>query len=436
MKKQPLYLSAASDHATLTLPPTEGKPTKIKVKVGEEVKDFPVAYLEKDVIECGNYVHPITKQRFDVDEKRLDHWAKNVNDMIAAGLEIPTPVDHAETQLARTQHDDPYVSADDNLGFVVGARRVGDRLRLTHQVIGDDAVAKAMRNRASVLVLPEYIDEKGRKWTDCIVHSAYTPMPVVSGMGEFLPIAASRTGSGETKAPVYTVAREANSGDPTMSNILDDKQLEQIRSELVANSGVSVADAAAMDEPALIEKMFEMCFGAGSDSANKDPNVQAAASDAKVQPMGLSRSKLAKIYIDLKNQLALSRAGGNGEIKLDDELAADRLSDVDDKIDGLVTAKKLKPTQATVVKAFLRNGEKPNKLMLARVNGGKMPAQLLVDALSENDPIAAPGQSGGKTGPQSGKLELSREADDKAKQDQAALKKKAEDFAKSRNKRK
>lgn len=425
--RQPLYLSQASDHGTITLGPQEGWPTKMRIKIGDEERDVPVTYLEKDVIEVGNYTHPITKQRFGVTEKRIDHWAKNVNDMNAAGLEIPTPIDHAETQLARAKHNDPYVSAADNLGFVVGARRVGNRLRLTHQVIGEDALVKAMRNRASIYVLPEYVDERGRKWDDCIVHSAYTPMPVVSGMGAFLPIAASRDG-GEGAAPVFTVARESQqqAGESIMA--LSDKQMEQIRQHVVANSGVSVEEAAAMDEDALIEELFKIAFP-GEDLT--DANVTTAAADVGVQPVGLSRAALAAKYVELKEKLALSRQ--SGDVKLDDELAADRLADCDEQIDALVKAGKIKPTQATTAKAFLRSGDKPNKLMLARTESGKMPARLLIDMLGETEPVRQPGE---KTGAQDRKLALAR---DGAGGDDDATKKvreKAEAYGKSQNRRK
>lgn len=438
MKPQPLYLSAASDHATVTLSPREGRPTKIKAKIGDEDRELPVTYLEKDVIEVGDYVHPITKQRFNVNEQRIEHWAKTVRDMNAAGLEIPTPIDHVETQLARSKHDEPYVSAADNLGFVVDARRVGNKLRLTHQLIGEDALIKAMRNRASIYVLPEFIDEKGRKWADCIMHSAYTPQPVVSGMGGFMPIAASYGGGTTKSAPVFAVARETtNNGDTTMAGVLDDKQLEQIRSEIVANQGVSVADAAAMDEEALVKELFKMVFG--DANAQQDQNLQTAAADANATPTGLSRGKLATLYVGLKDQLKLARTNGDGAVKLDDETAADRLLDCDSVIDDLVAKKRLKPTQATKAKALVRNGDKPNKLMLARNGGTNYPAQTLIELLRENDePAEAPGTNGKpKTGDQ--KVALSRTAGGGKGEDRyspEAAAKRAEEYAKRTNKKK
>ena len=190
----PLYLHApALGDLTPALTLGQGYPEHIEIVSGGQAKKVPCAYFWKDVIAVGKYVHPATKQELSVDAKRIDGWVEKFNRMRAAGVEFPTPADHSS-------------GAKDNLGFVLDAKRNGDRLSLLHQAIGEDAAMIAVRNRASLCIEPEYHDEKGNKWEDVFTHSAYTPNPVITGMGSFVPFAASR--GPQTETPIYYLSAE------------------------------------------------------------------------------------------------------------------------------------------------------------------------------------------------------------------------------------
>lgn len=191
--------TASTDDSALFVAPPEGLPTTIKCKVGGVDKEFPVSYWMKDVIQAGDYIHPQTGQRFSIDATRMDGWVETFNKMRGAGVDIHAPSHHTD----RAEH---------NKGFVVKAERVGDKLRLLHQVFGDDGALMAARNLCSIKVEPDYVDEKGQHWGEAIVHSAFTPTPVITGMGSFIPasFAASR-GQSIDDIPVFHLSASRSS---------------------------------------------------------------------------------------------------------------------------------------------------------------------------------------------------------------------------------
>jgi hypothetical protein len=161
----------------------------------------PVAYLWKDIIRTGHYVHPTQGFRLDVDMPRLRRWASIGRRMLAAGIHIPANVDHSN-------------SARDALGRVVDFQVRGDALVALHQLIGADAAALAARNQASVGIDPDYVDGRGRRWGEAIVHVALTPVPVVPGQGQFIQAASrepaasghAKTSAGFERSIVNTIA--------------------------------------------------------------------------------------------------------------------------------------------------------------------------------------------------------------------------------------
>jgi hypothetical protein len=144
-------------------------------KFPKEVNGQPVAYFWANAIRTGRYVHPAGHFELSVDEHRLDEWARNFHRMKEAGIDVPVPVDHS-------------AAARDNLGFVVDAKRDGDSLMLLHQLIGQEAIDLAARNKVSLGIDPQFRDGLGNEFGDCIVHSSLTPIPVVPGQGQMMPM--------------------------------------------------------------------------------------------------------------------------------------------------------------------------------------------------------------------------------------------------------
>src|SRR5438128_12502126 len=54
-----------------------------------------------------------------------------------------------------------------------------------HQFLGEDARDIGLRNQVSLGIDPDFVDGKGIRYGEAIVHSAVTPVPVVPGQGAF-----------------------------------------------------------------------------------------------------------------------------------------------------------------------------------------------------------------------------------------------------------
>lgn len=373
---KPYYLSAAealSDALTPALTLGQGYPTSRKVKVGDAEKEFPVAYFWKDVIPAGEFEDNKTGRRLSVPGKRLDGWVEKFHAMRAAGIEIPAPKDHS-------------AKADDNLGFVLDAKRNGDRLSLLYQVIGEDGALVALRNRASVCIDPDYVDETGKHWGDAIIHSAFTPTPVITGMGEFVPFAASRDRQAET--PIYYLSAEQ--GDPPMD-------LKALREALGA-----AADVPDEKLPDLAAQRLTALRTESTTALSRATAAEAKVSELDAKVVTLSRTPAAP----------------------DPEALRDRADLTVGRIDLAVSRGDLPPFIATKLKEKVNAGGKPNAFMLSRADDlGDRPVDFVL-ALFDGAKLNPP--AGSKSGTQllsreiPGQSETDADAQFKAGQEQAA----------------
>lgn len=323
----------------------KGYPEKLPLKIGGEQKEVPCAYFWKDAIAAGEYVHPATKQSLSVDGKRIDGWVERFNQMRGVGIDIPTPADHSS-------------KAEDNLGFVLEARRNGDRLQLLHQVIGEDAALTALRNRCSLCIDPDYTDEKGRNWGDCFTHCAFTPVPVIAGMGSFVPFAASRGQQSET--PIFYLSAETR--NPNM----DFKALRE-------------ALGAAADVPD--DKLPELAAKKIGDLNKDGQTALARAVTAETKVTELSRTPNPP----------------------DPEVMRDRHENAVEKIQLSVALGDMPATFAKRVAEKLGTPEKPNTFMLSRQTElGDRPLSFILDLFKD-------AKLGIATGARTGVQHLSRQ---------------------------
>jgi hypothetical protein len=138
----------------------------------DRVSDLPTFYYWKDAIVVGQYVHPAGTFSLDITREKLDGYIGNFRKMQANGVGVPILMDHA-------------TSAAATLGWIVDLRRQDDRLLELHQFLGEEARDVGLRNRVSLGIDPDFVDGKGNRYGEAIVHSAVTPLPVVPGQGEF-----------------------------------------------------------------------------------------------------------------------------------------------------------------------------------------------------------------------------------------------------------
>lgn len=138
--------------------------------------------LLKEIIRTGHYIKEKQGIEFTVTHATLAHWAATFQEMAANGVRVPIPDDH-----------DTFGKAHHNQGFVVDMFVDGDSLMAVCELIGDEAQDLATRNDVSVGIPQEIIDGKGRRYVTPIEHLAFTPTPLITGLGKFIPIAASRT---------------------------------------------------------------------------------------------------------------------------------------------------------------------------------------------------------------------------------------------------
>jgi hypothetical protein len=361
----PLYLHAQSLGDFLpTLTLGRGWPTEIKLKVGNEEKTFPITYLDKDLIEEGQYVHPKTGRKVDAPRTQLRDYVDKFHRMQGEGIEVPIPCDHK-------------AGSRDNLGFVKDARLVDvngkARLRLTHALIGEDAALLATRNRASLGIDPNYIDGKGKKWGAAIVHSAITPDPVVYGMGSFTPALLSR-GQHEGDVPVLFLSADTPSERSTAMS-------PELRKKFLALTGA----AEDTTDDVLLSRVAEEAEAQKADIVTLGEQLQL--SRTAVESANTERDA-AKAEV-----VTLSRDSGG----IDPELIAERSLRVSEKFDTLVGNGYTPAAVAKLKTVVLGRDEAPNLIALSRSAGQSKGcfADAIFDVLAECKPAPAPGERTG-----------------------------------------
>jgi hypothetical protein len=301
----------------------------------------------KDVIQVGKYVHPVKGYRLDITPDRLQQHLKAFKEMQRNGVAVPIVLNHSE-------------KAENNTGWVVDAKVEGDRLFMLHKFLGEQARDVALKNYVSLGIEPNYKDGHGRGYGEAVVHSALTPVPVVPGQGDFVPL--SMSGGQTADQDIFVLAVENNNGGAPMA--LSAKQTEGLKRLFGTDAG-SVTDANAVDK--LIELNDEL--------------------------VSLSRETIGGLRTELsaaEQRIELTASNGGQERTVDPDMAEMLVESLDTRLEMCVNAGSISPATAKALRAEMIADEDGNiqLSMITKPSGAKASmARRVLDILLENKPM-------------------------------------------------
>jgi hypothetical protein len=304
---------------------------------------------KKDLIRIGHYVKAADNIEFDVDGPALDHFVSETRAFLANGNKVPLPNTHVNA-------DNPK----ENNGWMVDLMREGDTLFGVFDVVDESALKKT---DVSIFTPPEFTDGAGVKYVRPITHVAFCTNPVIPGLGDFVPLAASLStqrksnmdwtkvkealgitedmtddnaidiiikAAGEMKdyiaqleeaatKPADNAKPVAASRDPLVIKLMGDNRRMRLVS-LVAKNKVTPAVAASLAKQFVEEKALTLSLATDPTGTNfeavvkslEENDVVALGEKSKPQVVELSHTSDADVHDPKKNPLlanANARAG-------------------------------------------------------------------------------------------------------------------------------
>lgn len=334
--------------------------TAVKGKDGVLRQRFRKAIMRK-----GTFYDAKTNRTFTVTDETLQHWEDTFKAMSANGNRVYVPmlhqVDNRLNIFPEEGASEPGGSGDYNRGWVKDIYKDGDRLMAIIDVHGEDGIKAVKRNDVSVYAPPKWTDGAGNEYEWPILHVALTPAPVIPGLGEFEPLAASQYFYREEKKSMdWTKIKTAFGIDKDLT----DETAEQLllsRAEQVDKTITELTDSLAEAQESLrkSEQALQLARTASPEVKTPDPTVLSLLKDNRTM-----------------------------------------------KVDQLVTSGVLSTAAAKLIKDKHLTDESLS-LSLARTDGGKNDGfDLMIEVLSANKPA----RLGERTGPQV--IELSRQRGD------------------------
>lgn len=158
-----------------------------------ETDGVPRQRFRKEIIKVGDYVDSKTGRPFTVTPEAMTHWPAVFSRMRSNGIKIPIPIEgHVDDDVEnKLRIEDPTIKGK-NAGWVEDMFSVGDSLHMVCELIGSEAILAAARNDVSIKSPAKWKDGKGNEYVRPITHVAICPDPLIPGLGEFIPLAASR----------------------------------------------------------------------------------------------------------------------------------------------------------------------------------------------------------------------------------------------------
>lgn len=271
----------------------------------------------KELIKVGEYTHDAEGYEFSITLDMLQHWADTFATMKANGVKVPIPSTHAGV-------GDP----DKNRGYVIDMFVDGASLAMTCELIGEDALAAAERSDVSIGVPVDFVDGKGIKYLRPITHVAMVTDPVIPGLGDFIPLAASRAFKEKNvKKYVELVKALDLQGEVTDDNVV---ALVLAHNKGQAEKLIELTKHSASLEEKLKEKPPDKTKPAPDSvllnlaADNRNMKLDALVQAAKITPD--ARKAFAKVFIGEDNK-ALILSLANGHDTFDDVIKVLALND-------------------------------------------------------------------------------------------------------------
>jgi hypothetical protein len=259
------------------------------------VSGMPAFYYWKDAIVVGSYVHPAGKFSLQITRDKLDRYARTFGKMKSNGVAVPILMDHAQSAAA-------------TLGWIIDVKRKDDRLMELHQFLGESARDIGLRNKVSLGINPDFVDGKGNRYGEAIVHSAVTPVPVVPDQGGFEAVEMSQGEEEIITLSLRTIEepdapltrREQRPGSPETPVASDSKN----------STGVTFSDNPPCIHGGLNGSLAQLAINALSDAI-------AAKRDLAVARGGVDPSVANEVFTLLAHdEFLLSRSQSNAPIAL------------------------------------------------------------------------------------------------------------------------
>lgn len=172
------------------------------------IEGVPHQRFRKSVMRIGKFVKDSEGLEFEVTASTLANWANQFRRMKSNGVKVPIPNMHANDG-----------NADQNRGYVDDLFVDGDELVMLCNMIGEDAIAAAARSDVSIKSPSHLVDGEGHEYIRPIVHIALCTDPVISGLGDFVPIAASQKKAAEKESEMtWTEVQKALGSKETVTD--------------------------------------------------------------------------------------------------------------------------------------------------------------------------------------------------------------------------
>jgi hypothetical protein len=314
----------------------------------------PTQYKWKESLHLGMFQDADGIQH-EVTPNRIDLVLNDYRRAFEKGYRPPIMLGHPRKGAPK----DPTKSR----GFIVDARKnEKGNLELLHQLVGEDAILDAARNKTSICILPDVTDEHGSHYEQFIDHQALVPDPQLNSLNDFVPALAASRGA-TASAVVLTLAASQKEES--------DMDLTKLREAIGATKEVS-------DELVLTQAIAKLGEGKTALELSRTKESEVATLRTRAET---AETKLAQAE---SKALELSR-GSMDESTLNREAnyaARD--------LDYILRDGKCTPQQVAIVKDWMIKDGKPTPnaaLVLSRGTGGDSPIELVKKVLELNKPL-------------------------------------------------